>query len=164
MPDPEGASPGSPLFHLPSDRGDFFAFRQIRSAILALGPVAPRSVDDTELAELIMATQLAPCDVGVGEAAFFRHPSGYEVEARTAEMRRAFINLAPLWPEGRPLGQLFARVREVADDLKLLMRSGLIDLRIAGRSAAARSRPPFTARDEALGAYRVTAYHTIEWM
>jgi SAM-dependent methyltransferase len=161
---PQGASPESPLFPLPSDRGDFFAYRQIRSPILALGPVAPRSVDDTELAELIMAAQLTPCDVCVAEAAFFRHPSGYEVEAKTDEMRRAFMKLAPLWPEGRPVGQLFARVREVAGDLQLLMRSGLIDLRIAGRSAAARSRPPFTAWDETLGAYRVTAYHTIEWI
>ncbi len=73
----------------------------------------------------------------------FQHPSGYQVEAKVAVMVTALKRLQPLWPRGLRIGAVFPDVSKVMDDLKLLQRNGLIELRCiepgefgVGRTAA----------------------------
>jgi SAM-dependent methyltransferase len=113
------------------DTTDLLCYRQLHSPILTRGPFTRRWPDVAELSGVIAASCLAEREGGEDQGSVvFVHPSGYEVEARSRSMAEALKALRPLWPQGRPLGDLFPDVAQVIDDVRLLHRNGMIDLRM----------------------------------
>jgi SAM-dependent methyltransferase len=111
------------------DTVDLLCYRQLHSPILTnarLTRLAP-SVD--EFADLLVASCLEPCALAEAGNPMFQHPSGYQVEAKEHVIRIALDRLWTLWPRGLPIGEVFADVDHVRQDLILLHRNGLIDLR-----------------------------------
>ena len=96
-----------------------------------------------------------------GHPAIFRHPSGYEVEAKEREVDEALERLAIIWPRGLRVASLFPDVAHVMDDLRLLHRTQLIDLRLVepGDSVGCDNLRRLESKK---GGYYTTPYHTRE--
>jgi hypothetical protein len=92
----------------------------------------------------------------------FQHPSGYQVEAKEEVMRVALTLLQPLWPSGLRVGEVFPDVGGVIDDLKLLQRNGLIELRYVEDVGFGLSSDPLNRLEAQNGGYITTPYHTRE--
>ena len=92
----------------------------------------------------------------------FQHPSGYQVEAKTADMVTALMRLQPLWPRGVRVGLLFPHVSHVMDDLKLLQRNGLIELRCIEPGEFSVCRAPLNGLEGQSADYVTSPYHTRE--
>lgn len=90
----------------------------------------------------------------------FQHPSGYTVEAKEEVISAAFIRLQRCWPEGLRIGDVFDDVEHVMDDLKLLQRNGLIEIRCPDRREFAGPPDPLNKMEAAHGDYVTTPYHT----
>jgi cyclopropane fatty-acyl-phospholipid synthase-like methyltransferase len=146
-----------------ADTVDLFAYRQLHSPILTRQPLAVRLPDVEELATLTVASCLVPCVVHGMANAMFQHPSGYQVEAKTAVVRAALLALQPLWPRGLPICEVFPDVPHVIDDLLLLYRNGLIELRVSGDAEGQNesAAEPLERFERARG-YSTTARHTRE--
>jgi SAM-dependent methyltransferase len=110
---------------------DLLCYRQLHSPILTRGPWVRRLPGPDELAGLFVASSLAPVGSASARPQMFRHPSGPEVSAKTAEMASALERLQMIWPRGLRVGALFPDVASVVDDLRLLHLYGLLDLRLA---------------------------------
>ena len=111
------------------DTIDLLCYRQLHSPILGQGPLTRRELSIDDFADLFVASCLTPCSSNDNGNLMFLHPSGYEVEAKEEPIKSALIRLYPLWPQGLRIGALFSNVVQVMDDLKLLQRKGLIELR-----------------------------------
>jgi SAM-dependent methyltransferase len=112
------------------DTIDLLCYRQLHSPILTLSPWTKRLPDHTEIGELLVASCLEPCPSSDGSAnPRFKHPSGYEVEAMEECIEAALMKLQPRWPRGLPVKEVFPDTGRLEDDLKLLQRNGLIELR-----------------------------------
>ena len=94
----------------------------------------------------------------------FQHPSGYQVEAKEEIVRTALDKLLPLWPRGLRVGEIFSDVSQVMDDLKLLHRNGLIELRCIEPAEFAVHPDALNRIEAGWGGYVTTAYHTREIM
>ena len=92
----------------------------------------------------------------------FKHPSGYEVEAKEESMQIAFSRLQALWPRGLPVKRMFPDVSRVEEDLRLLHRNGLIELRCIEPGDFGVSRRPLNTLEFGWGGYLTTPYHTRE--
>jgi cyclopropane fatty-acyl-phospholipid synthase-like methyltransferase len=110
------------------DTIDLLCYRQLHSPIFTNAPLAPVVPSVEEFAGLFVASCLTPCDAG-GEHPTFQHPSGFVVEAKTEGMRSALVRLRRDWPRGLCVGTLFPDVSQVIDDLRLLHRNGVVELR-----------------------------------
>jgi hypothetical protein len=145
------------------DTIDLLSYRQLHSPILTRGPWAPRAPTDPELAGLVVASCLAP-DPNSSDGRMFRHPNGFEVEAKQESMRSAFERLRPLWPRGIAAGALFAPpdLPDLMDDLRLLHTHGLIDLRLVDPGDGAPPAAPLNQRERRWGGDCTTPYHTRE--
>jgi len=111
------------------DTVDLLCYRQLHSPILTHGPLAWQPAGPAEFANLLVASCLVPCTSNSAENPMFQHPSGYQVEAKVAVMVTALKRLQSLWPRGLRIGAVFPDVSKVMDDLKLLQRNGLVELR-----------------------------------
>jgi SAM-dependent methyltransferase len=112
------------------DMIDLFSYRQLHSPILTNRNDPAVAPSLTELSRLYVAAALQPLPGEPGASARFRHASGFEVEARSEAMRSAFEKLAACAPRGLPAAGLFADMAAAAEDLKLLHRHGMIELRL----------------------------------
>ena len=111
------------------DTVDLLCYRQLHSPILTLRPLHRDMPDLAEFGNLLVASSLEPCPPGEGGGnPIFKHPSGYEVEAKEEFVRVALTKLLPLWPRGLPVAELFSDMSPVEEDLRLLHRNGLIEL------------------------------------
>lgn len=155
------------------DTVDLLSYRQLHSPIFTrqpdtLAPSAPQphprlapTVD--ELAALLVAASLVPLNPGQSAPARFLHPSGFEVEAKDEPMRAAFERLAPLWPRAVSLPSLFPGPAPPFDDLMLLYRHGLIDLRLVEAGDFAAPAGPLNEREAQWGLlHATTPWHTRE--
>jgi SAM-dependent methyltransferase len=114
----------------PRESSDFMRYRQMCSPILTASPWVSRPMTQGELRGLRLASPLAPpTDVSVLPVGFIG-AGDQEVEVRDAVLRDVLIRLQPEWPCSVPLDQLFAGHEVPADDLLLLHRLGLLELRI----------------------------------
>jgi SAM-dependent methyltransferase len=139
------------------DAADLFSYRQLHSAIFARrAPAGEAAVE--ELAELSIASSLAPVDAVEPGESRFRHPSGFEVTVTAEAMRQLLGALLPRWPRGARLGELLPGVAEHAEDLRLLHRHGLIDLRLV-EPVHEHSDPRLAACEERWGGYVTDPYH-----
>lgn len=112
------------------DAVDLLCYRQLHSPILTRRPWTPRPPELGELGALFVASQLAPIAPDEPPPRRFRNPAGIEVSAKTEAMAEAFERLRAVWPRGMAVAALFPEPARVVDDLRLLHRHGLVDLRL----------------------------------
>jgi len=115
-----------------------------------------------EFENLLVASCLVPCGSNGAENPMFQHPSGYQVEAKDAVIVTALKRLQPLWPQGLPIGAVFPDVRQVMDDLLLLQRNGLIELRCSEPGTFGLCPDSLNRLESHYGGYVTTPYHTRE--
>jgi SAM-dependent methyltransferase len=143
------------------DTVDFLCYRQLHSPILTKGPFARAPIAPDQFARLLIASPLAPCAASEGVPATFRHPSGYEVDVKDDVVKNALDRLYPIWPNALKVGDLFADVGRLIDDLRLLHRNGLIDLRLIEFPTSELNMETLRTMEREAG-YFTTAYHTRE--
>lgn len=113
------------------DTVDLLSYRQLHSPILTSDAWTPLAPDDRELGNLIVASCLVSQTTEGTPRRMFRHPSGFEVEAKEEAMGLALERLRALWPTGALVRTLFPPGSPFIDDLRLLHRHGMIELRLA---------------------------------
>jgi SAM-dependent methyltransferase len=142
------------------DTVDLLCYRQLHSPILTPAPWTRHPASSDEIGSLWVASCLTP--LSEGDRMFHHAPSGTKVEAKEEIMRSALERLAPLWPRGLRVASLFPDLRLVADDLKLLQRNGLIELRLFEPNDLTPAPEPLNQLESKWGAYATTVYHTRE--
>jgi len=94
------------------------------------------------------------------DGTLFRHPGGYEVETREPYIRAALGRLHDVWPRALRLSDLFSDVAQAADDLILLYRNGLIELR-HDEGATGVDQASLHRLERAWGGYRTSGHHQL---
>jgi len=148
--------------HEADDAMDLLCYRQLHSPILCFGPLTRRPHSLAEFADLTIASCLSNCATEAGGTNRFQHPSGYEVEAKESGMETALLRLRRQWPTGMRIGDLFHDVGCVMEDLKLLHRNGLIEIRCREARESHESAELLNRLEAQHGDYITTAYHTRE--
>lgn len=144
-----------------NDTVDLLCYRQMHSPILTRGPLNRSAPSPEEFANLLIASCLTPCTQNAGGNSMLQHPSGCQVDVTREAVRTGLAKLPALWPLGLPVGATFPDVRRVMDELMLLQRNGLIELRcIEPGDFGVRGGPLNTM--EARDGYITTPYHTCE--
>ena len=133
------------------DTVDLLCYRQLHSPILTKGPWARQPPTIDEFSNLFIASCLVPCASSGPEHQMFQHPSGYQVEAKEEVIRTALNRLQPLWPRGVRIGAVFPDVAQVMEDLKLLHRNDLIELRCIEPGAYGDCSDPLNRLEARLG-------------
>lgn len=146
----------------PDDTIDLLCYRQMHSPILTQGPLTISQPSTEEFANLFVASSLIHCSSSNNGYLMFQHPSGYEVEAKEEPIQTALIRLQSLWPRGLRIGAVFSNVCQVMDDLKLLQRNGLIELRCIEPGDFGVNSDRLNRMEAENGEYVTTAYHTLE--
>jgi SAM-dependent methyltransferase len=149
---------GGPLL---GDALDLLCYRQLHSAILTTVPFTRHPVGVDEFERLWVASRLMPCGKDDAGVPMFRHPSGYEVDVTADVISEGLMKLSALWPRGLVVGDIFPDVEGVAEDLTLLHRNGLIELR-CGEPAAEVSVDALRELQRRKLGYFTTPYHTLE--
>lgn len=140
------------------DTVDLLSYRQLHSPILARRPVVRQPPTAEEFSRLLVASCLAPPEQRGPGHPMFQHPSGYQVEVKDEAMRIALERLHPLWPRGITVGELFGRRNGFVDDLCLLYRHGLVELRCVEPSSF--DGGALHMLERARTGFVTTAYHT----
>jgi SAM-dependent methyltransferase len=143
------------------DSTDLLCYRQLHSPILTRAPYQSYALGLNELDSWLVASCMKRCIVPDGINPMFEHPSGYRVETKNEVMRNGLETLQKVWPMGVPLGKVFADLSMVMDDVRLLHRNGLIDLRLEGPDCTM-TRSPLNVLEGDWGGYATTPYHTRE--
>jgi SAM-dependent methyltransferase len=141
------------------DTADLVCYRQLHSPILTKDAPVRRPLLTDEFADLYLASCLVPLDA---EGAFkFRHPSGFEVEAKEQAIQTALLRVLPLWPRALRIGELFVDVASVVDDLRLLHNHALIEIRATDPGVGSPPPGPLNDRERQWGGYCTSPYHTL---
>ena len=131
---PESLRPGLDTAQLRGrsfeDTLDLLCYRQLHSPILTTAPWRRDLPASAEFGELFVASCLepGPPSDGAGDPVF-THRSGYQVDVKEDFMQLALSRLLTVWPRGLRVKEVFADVRHVEEDLRLLHRNGLVELR-----------------------------------
>ena len=142
------------------DTIDLLCYRQLHSPILTPGPFEREMPSLAEFGELFVASCLEPTPVGKGNAnATFIHPTGYEVEAKEESIRSGLFRLQPLWPRGLRVKEAIADPGLAMDDLVLLHRHGLIELRCIEPGDFKVDGDVLTRLEREWAGYFTTPYH-----
>jgi SAM-dependent methyltransferase len=150
------------LDRTPEDAFDLLSYRQLHSPIFTLAPWTRRPAGDEDLSELLVASCLDRIPSASTGNAMFRHPNGFEVEAKQDRMRDALEALRSLWPRGLSVAALLPGGGDLHADLRLLHLHGLIELRLPDAESSAAPPGPLNQRERAWGGYATTRYHTRE--
>jgi SAM-dependent methyltransferase len=142
------------------DTVDLLSYRQLHSPILTLGPCERVAPSQSELMNLVVASCLEPLPAEPSGTRMFRHPTGFEVEAKHEVMRASLERLRTLWPRGVAVGALFPQETFLIDDLRLLYLHGLIDLRMVESDDRVPPQGPLNDRERVWGGYVTSRYHT----
>ena len=140
------------------DTIDLLCYRQLHSPILARGPSRRREATLDEFGSLCVASCLRPVP-GDGDGWFEHGPSGFQVEAREPTMQAALARLEPLWPRGLPVATMFDDVARVREDLTLLHRNGLIELRLGEPDCSGVQARALHHLETLIAGYATTPYH-----
>lgn len=141
------------------DTADLLRYRQLHSPILTNGGFVRRAPELAELSGLFAASCLTERETDADGTTFFDHPCGNEVVVKSESIAAGLRSLREHWPVGSRVDQLFPNVAEIIDDLRLLHRNGMIELRIAEPLLPPRAER--TRHLERRTGYATTAYHTI---
>jgi SAM-dependent methyltransferase len=145
------------------DTVDLFCYRQVHSPILTSAPLRRVTPSVTEFGKLFVASCLEPfASTENSKNPMFQHPSGFKVETKEEGIRIVLNQLVQIWPRGLPVEIAFDDVSRVVDDLKLLHRNGLIELRCVDQGDCGIPSGPLNKHEEDWGGYRTTPYHTTE--
>jgi SAM-dependent methyltransferase len=142
------------------DTVDLLSYRQLHSPILTDAGWRPRPAHRAELSQLFMASPLVPAGLSSNGTGMFRHPTGFEVEAKQEPLARAFEKLAPIWPEGIGISELLGD-EDYSEDLKLLHRHGLIELRLPELGGENPRSEPLNRCEARWTGHVTSRYHTI---
>lgn len=149
------------------DTTDLLLYRQFCSPIFTPAPLVRRWPSAQELGRLRVASSLvlhgegeAPRDHDVLPATFV-HPSGVEVEVTDTAIRDALVHLRARWPGGLAVDEVLPCAPAVHDDLRLLHRNGLVELRIAELAPAGAAAEALHRLETPLG-YRTLPSHARE--
>lgn len=136
------------------DTVDLVSYRQLHTPLLAKRPPQPDWKPD------IQGLHLASClqALDLSRAGSYRHPNGYEVDVTDPALAAALDRLAPCWPAAEPLAALLDNPDQHRDDLLLLHRHGLIELRLP-QAPTARDSNPLNALELEWGGYYTNAVH-----
>lgn len=145
------------------DMLDLIGYRQLHSPIFTNVAADPAS-ERGPCPSWFLASPLVPVAPGErpgGQLAnrFFRHPSGYEVEVKEQPLASALETVAPLWPRGVRLGEVVENVPRSAEDLRLLHRHGMLELRLA-EPASPEASAVLRACEGEWGGHYTSPYHT----
>lgn len=147
------------------DTVDLLCYRQLHSPILTRRPFVKRSPALDEFSNLFVASCLEPCSSKESDSNYiFRHPSGYEVEAKEDCIQMGLTKVRTIWPRGMRVKEVFPDVLRVMDDLKLLQRNGLIELRCTEPGDFGVDGRALNNLERTWGVYFTTPYHTAEVM
>jgi SAM-dependent methyltransferase len=153
------ASAAAPRLEDEADSADLLCYRQLHSPILCLAPRSRQPLTAEEFGHLLIASCLTVC-TGEGESEpLFAHPSGAKVELREAATQEAFRHLRQVWPNGIRVGEVFGDVGHVMDDIRLLQRNGLVEIRCM-ESEYTRCAELLEDLPSASGDYMTDRYHT----
>lgn len=111
------------------DTSDLLRFRQLHSPLLTRAPWSAVAPSVEEIGELFVASALVPIDDEAGLPKRFQHPRGQTIDVSEGWMRDGLIALQSRWPRGVRVRDVFADVGAAVEDLQLLHRHGLVDLR-----------------------------------
>lgn len=143
------------------DTVDLLCYRQMHSPILTRGPLSQSPPSPEEFANLMVASRLTACTQNGGGSSMLQHPSGCQVAVTVEAVRTGLAKLPALWPRGLPVGATFSNVSRVMDELMLLQRNGLIELRCIEPGDFRVRGGPLNGM-EAPDGYITTPYHTCE--
>jgi SAM-dependent methyltransferase len=163
---PEGLK--SQLWALELERGttdataDLVCYRQLHSPLLTKHGFVPRPPDVAEFGALNGASCLVEEEERRGAgSSVFKHPSsGYEVEVRSEVIAGALRRWRSVWPRGLRLTDVCSDVGEVIDDLTLLHRNGVIELRVADDSRSSIDAEPLHNIERDWGGHLTSWRHT----
>lgn len=142
------------------DVADLFSYRQLHSAIFArTAPEATPVVQ--QLKDVFIASSLVEIDDTKPGESLFRHASGYEVSVTAEPVRGMLRALLPHWPRGERLGEALPGADAYAEDLLLLHRHNLIDLRLV-EPEHSHPDPRLASFEEKWGGYVTDPYHRHE--
>jgi SAM-dependent methyltransferase len=142
------------------DTFDLLSYRQLHSPILTTAGWRGRPPDREDLGRLVVASRLKPAGTNPNGARIFHDPDGVVVEAKEEPIAAALTRLAPLWPRGIRMTGLL-RDDDLTEDLTLLHRHGLVELRLVEPSSSAPPSEPLNAREATWTGYVTSPYHTI---
>lgn len=143
------------------DTVDLLCYRQLHSPLLTRGPWQSTPLSRAEFDKLIVASRLEPCSPNAADAnPMFKHPSGYQVEAKEQCMHDALLKLRSLWPRGMTVWEAFSGEPQVEEDLRLLYRNGLIELRCIEPGDFDVDAELLNQHELRWGGYYTTPYHT----
>ena len=146
----------------PDDTVDLLCYRQLHSPVFTPEPFTRTLPDATEFGQLIIASCLVPKATNAAGHVLFQHPSGYEVEAKEEIMASALAILEPLWPRGRRVAEVFPDVSRVTEDVRLLHRTGLLELRSVEPDDWGVSPDVLHRHERRWSGHVTSAYHTRE--
>jgi len=144
------------------DTVDLLCYRQLHTPILTNSPWQRTLPTSDEFGDLLVASCLAPCAPDNLGNPMFQHPTGYQVEAKEEIMWTVLERLHHLWPCGLRIKEIFPDVCHVMNDLKLLFRNGLIDLRCIEPAEFGVCPEPLNKFEIRRGGYATSPYHTRE--
>jgi len=142
------------------DTIDLLCYRQLHTPILTQSPLIRRPLSSEEFENLLIASCLTPVIPENSGNPMFQHPNGYQVEAKEEVIRAAFERLHPFWPRALRVGDVFPNVLHVMEDLRLLHRNGLIELRCIDPVEFDVPREPLNNWELSRGVGATTPFHT----
>jgi len=164
---PEGLSSQLARLNIDADTtdqtADLLCYRQLHSPILTQHGFARRAPDTQELSRLVIASCLVEQGPSSGAVSLFKHPSGYEVEARSESIAAVLRTLRPLWPRGLRLGEAFGDLASVIDDARLLHRNGMIQIHLVDLDHFAPDPRPLHALEHDPGGFTTSRHHDVEF-
>ncbi len=111
------------------DTADLLRYRQLRSPILTTADWVRRPPGTDELARLRVAASLAPVGPQSPLPAKLEHASGRTLDCTDESIRAGLVSLRSHWPRGRVVSEVFPDIAAAMDDLLLLHRHGIVELR-----------------------------------
>ncbi|MFT3925145.1 MAG: class I SAM-dependent methyltransferase [Myxococcales bacterium] len=144
------------------DTIDLLSYRQLHSPVFTHHGEPQRSPGAQEFSELFLACELRSLGSSASAPWRMAHPTGREVEIAQKVLHDVLAATATRWPAGGRIGALFGDVTPWLDDLVLLHRYAMIELRMPGE-ASPPSAAELNAREWAWGGYRTSPFHRCEF-
>lgn len=144
------------------DTVDLLCYRQLHSPILTRSSYKKQVLEEYDFLQLRIASCLSPRSLNDVGNQMFLHASGYEIEAKDEAMRLALTRLEAIWPRGLIINDLFANGSEYIEDIKLLQRNGLIELRCIEPADFDIDATMLNQCEMQWGGYHTSPYHVLE--